>query len=233
MTERNDILQRILNLRARGVDPASSENEAMACMERADRLMHSYRVEEAELALAEASGAIKIEIVVKTAGRLETGNGGSWKRRGNVHSARECSGAIARYCGVKVVFLANGRLAEFLGDRPDVELAIFLQDLIKEAMDRSYVQWRREYGAATGYGAKKAFQLAMARRINQRLYDMYLANKEEEKQTLNEAAKQLSVDPTVVSSMISEGAMPELTSTAPGPDSRFGRTGPCCERGIQ
>lgn len=212
MTDRIDILQRILNLRAKA-EGGATEAEAMACIEKADKLMHSYRVEEAELALAESSGQIKIDIVTRKSASLASGNGGSI-RRGNRHSASVCTGAIADYTGCRAVMYQGGRQAEFLGDRPDAELAVFLQDMIRESMDRAYNAWRREYGAATGYGAKKSFQLSMAVRINARLRDMKAEKDAEATKQRKEAAKQLEVDESVLESMVTEQAIPELTSTA-------------------
>lgn len=212
MTDRTDILQRILNLRAKAENGAS-EAEAMACIEKADKLMHSYRVEEAELALAESSGQIKIDIITKRSTNLTSGNGGRC-RRGNRHSASVCTSAISEYTGTRAVMYDGGRQAEFLGDRPDVEYAVFLQDMILEAMDRAYADWRRSYGAATGYGARKSFQLSMAYRINRRLREMKEEKDAEAAKQRKEAALQLEVDETVLESMVTEQAMPELTSTA-------------------
>ena len=51
---RDKILQRILNLRARAEDAGSSEAEMNTAFTMAMKLMDSYNIAEAELALAEA-----------------------------------------------------------------------------------------------------------------------------------------------------------------------------------
>jgi hypothetical protein len=208
---RTNILQKILNLRAKA-EGGASEAEAMACLEKADKLMHSYRIEEAELALAESAGQIKVEIVTRRYMNLTTGDGG-YRRRGNRHSAELCAGPIAQFTGTKVVFYDSGRSAEFLGDKVDVELAIFLLDLVKNSMDRAYTDWRAGQGA-TGYGAKKSFQFGMARRLNERLRDMTEERRAERKEAQKMEAKRLAVDPSVLETMVAEGNMPELTNTA-------------------
>ena len=208
--DRTKVLQRILNLRAKADNDASSEAEAMAAIERAERLMHGYRIEEAELAMAEATGRIKIEIVHLKAKSMQVGSG-SWRKRTR-HVAINCQWQICALTGTQCVNY-NGVYPEFTGNRVDVEYAVFLQELIAEALDREYDRYKRTQ-KFVGRGAKRTFQIEMSRRINARLLEMTRARKAEAKAAKAEEAKRLSVDLSVIESMVVPEARAELTSTA-------------------
>lgn len=162
---RTKILQRVLNLRARAEDAGSSETEMNTAITMAMKLMESYNIEEAELALAEASGEIKLDVVTKV---IDTN---VLKGKKQKHKLLLCLTGIEYFTETKCVFNTyNGKIT-FTGHRPDIELANFLAAVIKEALDREFLAYRRE-NARIGYGAKTSFQVAMARRVSQRLYDM-------------------------------------------------------------
>lgn len=210
MSERTNILQRILNLRALA-DGNASENEAMAAMKAADRLMHSYRVEEAELALAEATGEIKVEIVEEYQGGIKNGS--------VRHKVQSCIWNVEAYCEVEAVLkysYGEGRAAQihWIGDKPDVELAMYLVDLIRNAMDREYARWKRTQ-QAVGRGAKGTFQLAMASRINERLKALKAERDAERRTALLEAQAVLNKDEAeALGVAVANGDIAELTSTA-------------------
>lgn len=161
-TARTEILQRIANLRARADDDASSEAEVIAAMTRASRLMDAYAVTEAELALAEAQGEVRIEIVSR---KVNVANG---TRR---HRAQMCWHAIEALTHTQGVRYTRSNQIELTGDAPDVEFAMYLFDLIRVGMDRAYDQYRRET-PTVGRGAKAQFQTAFALAVNTRLADM-------------------------------------------------------------
>lgn len=161
--ERTKILQRIANLRARANDDASSEAEVMTAMNRAEKLMESYRVTEADLAIAESEGRVKIEIVEKS---VRAANGSIR------HKCQLCWSAIGRLTNTKSVRYSRSNEIRFTGDVADVEYAIYLMELIRGGMDRAYAAYRRETGGATGRNAKASFQIAMAQALNTRLYAM-------------------------------------------------------------
>lgn len=211
MNDRTKILTRVLNLRARADNDASSEAEAMASIERAERLMHAYRIEEAELALAEASGRIEIEIVHKRARRLQVGGGG-WSGKTTRHIAIMCQWNICDLTGTRAVNFDSCH-PEFTGNRADVEYAIFLQELVADALDREYANYQREQ-KIVGRGAKRAFQISMARRINVRLSEMKRERVAEAKAAKAAEALRLKVDASVVEAMVVPEAQAELTSTA-------------------
>lgn len=187
MTDRIDIIQRIVNLR--NVE-GRTEAEAMAAINRAERLMEGYRIEEAELAMAEATGEVKLDIIKRRSD--EPCMVGSIR-----HKAQICLHAIKMFTETECVINPGGHVT-YLGDRPDVELAHYLLDLIKETMDREYVNWRRSQ-QAVGQGAKASFQMSMASRINYRL--------DEARQAREARARELMPQ-------IADKSIKELTSTA-------------------
>ncbi|MFA7408574.1 MAG: DUF2786 domain-containing protein, partial [Anaerolineaceae bacterium] len=166
--QRDKILQRVLNLRAKSEDLGASEAEMNTAFTMAMKLMEAYSIEEAELALAETEGRIKLEIVTQI---MEAS---ALKGRKQRHIVVQCLHAIGQFTETKGVYWRQGPKAgriEFTGHRPDVELANFLLVVIRDALDREYENYRRG-NPAVGYGAKTSFQTAMANRINSRLWDM-------------------------------------------------------------
>jgi predicted metal-dependent HD superfamily phosphohydrolase len=173
--ERTKILQRIANLRARASDDASSEAEVIACMNKAEKLMNAYRVSEADLALAEAEGRVKIEIVHKS---TDASNGR------NRHKVQMCWTAITTLTNTKGIRYTHTNRIELTGDAPDVEYALYLFDLIRTGMDRAYDAYRRENGGRTGRNAKANFQAAFASSVNRRLHEMAKTNRKEREEAV-------------------------------------------------
>lgn len=203
--DRNKILQRVLNLRAIADDPAATEAEALAKLERAERLMHGYRITEAELAMAEACGRIKVEFASQAGKAYRNGY------RGAKHPVTLCWHDIQSLTGTKAIF--KGRAIEFNGHRSDVEYAIFLNDMIHEAMDRAYGSYKRE-ARYVARGAKRSFQVGMALQLNRRMEELRVANLAEEKAMKLAEAARLGVDESEIDRMVAPEAMAELTSTA-------------------
>lgn len=161
-TPREKIMQRIAALRVRADDAASSEAEIMTSLDRASKLMDAYEITEADLAMAEATGVVTLEVVTKPTSDLASGR--------NRHKVQLCMVAIAAYTNTRCVTNGSGQ-GEYTGDKPDVEMAIYLTEMIKAALDRSYGNYRANVGAV-GRGAKVAFQGAMAMRVSERLAQM-------------------------------------------------------------
>lgn len=186
MTERNDIMQRILNLRSLA-ESTTSETEAMNAMKVAGKLMHSYRIEEAELALAEGLGEIKVEIVDQM--RFDIG----LKVGRNRHKVQSVLWALEKYCEVEIVL--KPRYGQdgihIIGDKPDVELFWYLLDLCRNSLDASYDAWKH-HQQAVGRGAKASFQLAMADRLSKRLRDMTYERAKERSEAQKAAAAALN-----------------------------------------
>jgi len=168
MTEQNQrekILQRVLNLRARAEDDASSEAEMNVALQKAAKMMDAYQIEEAELALAESEGRITLDIVTQ---KSDTS---ALKGRSHRHKVVMCLTGINAFTQTKAVYNSYTGDITFTGHRPDVELANYLTAVVREALDREYENYRRS-NVSTGRGAKASFQTAMAMRVSSRLYEM-------------------------------------------------------------
>ena len=163
--QRDKMLQRIINLRQRAENDGSSEAEMNTALTMAMKLMDSYNVAEAELALAEADGRIKLEIITEEADTTVM------KSASRKHKILLVLGSINSFCEVKSIYSSSSGIVTFTGNRPDVQLANFLLPLIKEALDREYETYRNSM-TAVGYGAKSSFQNAMASRVSSRLHEM-------------------------------------------------------------
>lgn len=179
----------------------------------ADKLMHSYRIEEAELALAEGLGEIKVDLVDQTKfGGLNAGR--------NRHKVQAVIWDIETYCEVEIVLKTtydwskghNVQGVHIIGDRPDVEMFWYLVDVIRDAMDREYTAWKRRQ-QSVGRGAKASFQLAMARRLSQRLIQMTRERTQERKDAEQEAVKALGIDADEVRYAVANGDIKALSSS--------------------
>lgn len=168
-TAREKILQKILKLRARAEDDASSETEMNVAFSMAAKLMDAYGVEEAELALAESEGRITLDVINKV---IDT-SALKGKQR---HKVILTLTSVAEFTSTKVVYSPQTGDITFTGHRPDVELANYLVAIIREAMDREYESYRKA-NIAVGYGAKSSFQISMANRVSNRLFTMAMEAK--------------------------------------------------------
>jgi DUF917 family protein len=184
-TAREKILQRILNLRARAEDDGSSEAEMNTAFTMAMKLMDSYNVEEAELALAENMGRIVLDIQQKHADVTA-------KINKHKHKVLSVLSAIAHFTSTKVVFSEWSGKITYTGHRPDAELANYLTCVCRAALDAEYDTYRRN-NPRVGYGAKSSFQIAMANRISSRLYTMKNEQAFREEKEYQEAKAQREV----------------------------------------
>lgn len=207
MTDRTSIMQRVLNLRELA-DSSSSEAEAMNAMAIASKMMASYRIEEAELALAEGLGQISVEIVNETKFGIGLKNG---RVR---HKVQSVIWSLEQYCEIEIVLktYCGDQGIHAIGDRPDVELFWYLLNLCRDALDREYDRWKRTQ-QAVGRGAKSSFQLAMARRINSRLRDMTFERTKDRQQAEQEAAKALNMPAEDIRMAVSNGDIKMLQSS--------------------
>lgn len=194
-TKREKMLQRVLNLRARAEDNGSSESEMNTALEMAAKLMDSYQIEEAELALAEASGRIELEIVTKKADTTlfqDPNAKPSWNRKPHRHKVLYALTGIAAFTQTKVISSSFTGDINFTGHRPDVEMANYLVALVREALDREYENYRKS-NPALGRGAKASFQTAMSARVCERLKNM-AEEAEAERQTAKKEAERLKIE---------------------------------------
>jgi len=196
MTDRNEIVSKVINLRELA-ESSNSLGEATNAMKAADRLMRGYRIEEAELAMAEATGKVKFEIVTeKRRPKVTVGR--------NRHKVQAIMWNLGYFCEVKPVICVRGSAMEVTGDKPDVDLFYWLLEHLRDAMDRSYANWKRKQ-QGVGRGAKAAFQLSFARTVRERLDDMTAERTAERASAESEAARLLNVDAGSVGVAVSNG----------------------------
>ena len=208
MTDRIDILTRIANLRELA-DKSTSQAEAMNAVKIAGKLMASYRVTEAELALEEGLGNIKVDVVtdLKWSVGLTVGE----RTR---HKVQSVLWDIQSYCEVRVVLknnYLNGSGLHVTGDKPDVELFWYLFEMIRDALDDSYTSWKHTQ-QGVGRGAKATFQIAMADAIGRRLNTMRHERAMERKTAEAEAAKALNKPVEDVRMAVNNGDLRMLNS---------------------
>jgi len=180
-TNREKILQRVLNLRARAENDGSSEAEMQTAFSMAAKLMDSYNIEEAELALAESEGRITLDIVTQQSDTSAL----KGKQR---HKIIMCLTGINALTQTKCVYNSYNGAITFTGHRPDVALANYLVAVVREALDREYDIYRNN-NVSVGHGAKASFQTAMAIRVNSRLYEMARENEKQRDENKREAQK--------------------------------------------
>lgn len=190
---RDKMLQRVLNLRARAENDASSESEVNTALTMAMKLMDSYNIEEAELAIAEAEGRITLEIVQKVA------DTSLLKGKKHKHKVINALSAIAKFTETKVVVNSYNGDITFTGHRPDTELANYLVAIVRESLDREFENYKRRVAGGIGYGAKASFQTAMSNRISLRLSGM-AKERDKERETAKREAEKLQIENSKTSS---------------------------------
>lgn len=89
--------------------------------------MDAYNIEEAELAIAESTGKIQIEVIQKTADVTVL------KGKSHRHMIFNCLSSINSFTHTKSVINSGSGTITFTGHRPDVEVANFLTSVIKSA----------------------------------------------------------------------------------------------------
>lgn len=190
---RTKILQRVMNLRARAEDAGSSEAEMNTALNMAMKLMDAYNIEEAELALAEASGEIKLEVITRVA------DTNVLKGAKQMHKVLLTLTGVSKFTETKCVYNKYSGEVTFTGHRPDIELAEFIVGVIKDALDREFANYKRANGAGLGYGAKTSFQNAMAQRVSNRLYQM-AAERDTDRAAKKREAQRLQIENASTSS---------------------------------
>jgi hypothetical protein len=181
--DRDKMLQRVINLRARAEDDASSEAEMNTAFTMAMKLMDAYNIEEAELAIAQSEGRIEIEVVQKVA------DTSLLKGKSHKHRVLDALTAISKFTETRVVVNTRSGNITFTGHRPDTELANYMVALIRGALDSEFEKYRVRVAGRIGYGAKNSFQIAMASRVSSRLYEMAQERTKEREDNRKEAER--------------------------------------------
>lgn len=154
-------IARIRALLAKTTANGCTEAEAMAAAAKAGELMDRYSVTMTDV-------EIKAEKCETRTGMAKT------------HPVEGCATAIARFCGCKVWRSgAAGRKAlSYFGLPQDVEVAMYLTDLIRNCMEAEFKAYMRGPGKlqdAHGKTLRRNFMLSMASRIHSRLMAMAAA----------------------------------------------------------
>ncbi len=140
-----------------------TEEEANTAAQKVEELMEKYTVELADVSTVEADAY--------GAGRRSTyakpkGNSGRmiW------HEVHHCFGAIAKFCDCKGWSTTSTGEKTYFGSQVDVELAFFLTDTIRFAMETEWDSYRTQH--RLGQRGRAAFMISMANRVCSRLMQM-------------------------------------------------------------
>lgn len=164
-----NIHEKILHLRSVVPERGATEAEALNAIELAAKLMEKYGVTEEELRKVEFAKDMK-------SGTVDN------QKKSEDPAAKLCSVAIARFCEVKVWGeVEDGKIVtKFFGLNGDVEMAEFLYDVIRKAMDRGWT----DYLEAGEYPKKInrhklywSYRYGFGDRINDKLNEMVAARK--------------------------------------------------------
>jgi hypothetical protein len=185
MSERNTIIQRIHDLRQKG-EGSNSEHEAHACLKMASKLMESYLITEAEIAMAENDGRIVFEVETQTFNTF----GFNGRNRSVVHRV-DC--LVSELCETKHCYSPSRRRYHITGDKPDIEWAAYLLEIIEQSCAREYAKWKKTQ-LSVPRTAKGSFEAGYAHRVNQRLRDLIAARDEDRAEMHREAERLLAIE---------------------------------------
>lgn len=158
------ILDKIAALRAKIPENGATEEEAMAALNIAEKLMEKHGVTEADLKAVEFSRDMR--------------QGGFEQRQKQEHpSQKYCDVTIARYCGTKCW---NGRshtvrgkkTTEIFGFEGDVAMHEFLLGMIHDSMDRGWKEFLANNPKQEGVSRHTqywSFMIGFAERINDKI----------------------------------------------------------------
>ena len=155
------IIERIRNLRAKAADAAASEAEANQAAAMAAKLLSKYDLEECDLNSTDSSNRGTV--------------GGYQTHKRDIHTAlRQCAGAIAKLTETSA-YREDGTL-KFIGTGPDVEMALYLVEMIRGAADRSWKDHRKLHGSSMGRAEmnrrRKSFMIGFGERLAERIREL-------------------------------------------------------------
>lgn len=209
MTPRENITELVLKLRALG-SGTTSQSEAFAAMAKAERLMASYQISEAELLMAETAGD---PVVIETVDRILNHSVTNGRNRSKTQMILY---NLGRWTEVKVVMTSRTGVDRIhaIGARADVELFDWLFGYLSSTMTRSYDLWARRQ-VLLGRGAKVSFETAFAMAVSDRLGAMATARDKDRRDTVAEAMRLLpGAARDAMQAAMAAGRYSELTSTA-------------------
>lgn len=166
MSKLDKMLDTIRNLRKKAANTASSEAEAMAAIEMADRLMAKNGITLDDLKESASKGGI---VTDKWGGATSV-----------MHPVQYVATAIASLTETRTWLSyspAGKQVLNFIGFEADVEYAMYLTDLVHNAMEKEWNEFRDsgdyQLMARNLRGrARSDFMRAMAHRIRQKMLAM-------------------------------------------------------------
>lgn len=159
MSERDDIIEKIRNLRAKASDAACTEAEAMGAAAAAAKLLARFDIEEEELAAKNPRS--------------------SAKQDGFSHGAVYPEVLLTAWRGIQLLtetkaYRSNARLC-FIGSPQDVEMAVYLSEMIVGASKRAFTTWAagKEMPYKQFVELRRSFMFGFGTRVSQRLFELY------------------------------------------------------------
>lgn len=156
------IIEKIRNLRAKAADAAASEAEAQQAADMAAKLLSKYDLDECDLQQTDGGNRGTI--------------GGYQTHKNELHMAlRNCAVAISNLTETEC-YKVGGKL-NFVGTGADVEMALYLSEMIRGAADRAWTSYRKNkmYGARSirdMHHKRKSFLFGFGQRLAERLNNL-------------------------------------------------------------
>lgn len=159
MTEnaKEAVIRKIRALMAKTQSAGCSEAEATAAAEKISELMEEYELSRDDI------NDVKEERWGKRGKKFAGGS----RRRNTWHVSINCHQAIAAFTSTRVWY--SGDHLVFFGTEIDTELAHYLADLVKNAVEAEAVRFMRGEGKGGGWDAGRSFRQGMTHRIRERL----------------------------------------------------------------
>lgn len=173
-----DIISKIAALRAKIPENGATEEEAMAALAIAEKLMEKHGVTEADLKSVEFKRDMR--------------QGSFTQRQKAVHpSQKYCAVTIGKFCDVKLwtsFVERNKKHLEMFGLINDVEMAEFLLGLIHDSMDRGWKEFlaNNPKDTRSRHTQYWSFMMGFAERVNERIRELMEARKAQVDSTGND-----------------------------------------------
>lgn len=174
------IAARIRALRAKAADEASSMAEAMGAAAHAAKLLAKYDLTEAQIAADDSNDAAAVA-------------GGFGVNRSKLHDVLHIVwSGIAQLTETKSY--RDGGTLRFVGMPQDVEMAIYLSEMLTAASDRMWQDYRKKHVAPKGRGRsfsmyhRRGFMRGFGTEINARLVELATQRKKDVEQQVGKSA---------------------------------------------
>ena len=169
-----DILNKINALRSKITENGATEEEAMAALAMADKLMNKHGVSEEDLRNVEFKRDMK--------------QSEFHQRQKATHPVHKyCSVVIGKFCGVKVwgtwdSGVKNKKITALFGFHGDVEMAEFLMNLIHDSMERGWKEFLATTPKEEGVSRHTQywnFMMGFGYRVNDKIKELMITRQTE------------------------------------------------------